>query len=266
MPAPGTNVASSSPSESVSPSSRAVIGGRSSPIPRSPASSRSDDDPGTRAADHRPMPEGDAGPDPRALLRSRAYVKLLVIAAVIGVPVSAAAYGFLYLVDVAPGTGVQRRCRRRSASTTRRSGGRRRCSRLPGSSPARRSASCRARAATRRPTGSRPAAPGRSQLPGVVLAALATLTLRRRARPGGAADRARLRARRARRAARDPRDAPPTARAPSSPRPGSFAAISVAAGLAAARRVPAARGRRPRRRDARRSCWCPGCSRPASAR
>jgi H+/Cl- antiporter ClcA len=45
------------------------------------------------------MPEGDAGPDPRALLRSSAYVKLLVIAAVIGVPVSAAAYGFLYLVD-----------------------------------------------------------------------------------------------------------------------------------------------------------------------
>src|SRR3954447_12868497 len=99
MPAPATNVASSSPSESVSPSSRAVIAGRSSPIPPSPASSRSDDDPGTRAADHRPMPEGDAGPDPRALLRSSAYVKLLVIAAVIGVPVSAAAYGFLALVD-----------------------------------------------------------------------------------------------------------------------------------------------------------------------
>jgi H+/Cl- antiporter ClcA len=45
------------------------------------------------------MPDGDAGPDPRALLRSSAYVKLLVIAALIGVPVSAAAYGFLYLVD-----------------------------------------------------------------------------------------------------------------------------------------------------------------------
>jgi chloride channel protein, CIC family len=45
------------------------------------------------------MPDGDAGPDPRALLRSSAYVKLLVIAAVIGVPVSAIAYGFLYLVD-----------------------------------------------------------------------------------------------------------------------------------------------------------------------
>src|SRR5207302_6970933 len=33
--------------------------------------------------------------DPRALLRSRSYLRLLVIAAVLGVPVSAAAYGFL---------------------------------------------------------------------------------------------------------------------------------------------------------------------------
>ena len=38
-------------------------------------------------------------PDPRALLRSRSYVRLLVVAAVLGVPVSAAAYGFLALVD-----------------------------------------------------------------------------------------------------------------------------------------------------------------------
>ena len=38
-------------------------------------------------------------PDPRALLRSRSYVGLLVVAAVLGVPVSAAAYGFLALVD-----------------------------------------------------------------------------------------------------------------------------------------------------------------------
>jgi H+/Cl- antiporter ClcA len=41
----------------------------------------------------RPVP-----PDPLALLRSRAYVKLLVLAALIGVPVSALAYGFLELV------------------------------------------------------------------------------------------------------------------------------------------------------------------------
>ena len=37
-------------------------------------------------------------PDPFALLRSRVYVRLLVLAALIGVPVSAAAYGFLKLV------------------------------------------------------------------------------------------------------------------------------------------------------------------------
>jgi H+/Cl- antiporter ClcA len=40
-------------------------------------------------------------PDPQALLRSRAYVKLLVLAAVLGVPISAAAFGFLKLVAVA---------------------------------------------------------------------------------------------------------------------------------------------------------------------
>jgi len=37
--------------------------------------------------------------DPQELLRSRGYAGLLVIAAIIGVPVSAAAYGFLALVD-----------------------------------------------------------------------------------------------------------------------------------------------------------------------
>ena len=38
-------------------------------------------------------------PDPLALLRSRNYLRLLVLAALIGVPVSAAAYAFLKLVD-----------------------------------------------------------------------------------------------------------------------------------------------------------------------
>jgi chloride channel protein, CIC family len=40
-----------------------------------------------------------APPDPQALLRSRAYGTLLVLAAVIGVPVSAVAFGFLALVS-----------------------------------------------------------------------------------------------------------------------------------------------------------------------
>ena len=38
-------------------------------------------------------------PDPLALLRSRSYVQLLLLAAIVGVPVSALAYGFLELVD-----------------------------------------------------------------------------------------------------------------------------------------------------------------------
>src|SRR4051812_31753613 len=37
-------------------------------------------------------------PDPVALLRSRAYLQLLLLAALIGVPVSAIAYGFLYFI------------------------------------------------------------------------------------------------------------------------------------------------------------------------
>jgi H+/Cl- antiporter ClcA len=50
-----------------------------------------------------PGPQGwnamTAHPDPAALLRSRSYLALLVIAALLGVPISAAAYGFLALVS-----------------------------------------------------------------------------------------------------------------------------------------------------------------------
>jgi H+/Cl- antiporter ClcA len=50
-----------------------------------------------------PGPQGwnamTAHPDPAALLRSRSYLGLLVIAALLGVPISAAAYGFLALVS-----------------------------------------------------------------------------------------------------------------------------------------------------------------------
>jgi chloride channel protein, CIC family len=38
-------------------------------------------------------------PDPISLLKSRSYVQLLLLAAIVGVPVSAVAYGFLELVD-----------------------------------------------------------------------------------------------------------------------------------------------------------------------
>jgi H+/Cl- antiporter ClcA len=43
--------------------------------------------------------EATPPPDPQALLRSRSYVRLLVLAALLGVPVSAVAYGYLELVD-----------------------------------------------------------------------------------------------------------------------------------------------------------------------
>ena len=48
-----------------------------------------------------PGPPGGpaAPPDPMAILRSRAYIMLLVLAAILGVPISAAAYGFLALVN-----------------------------------------------------------------------------------------------------------------------------------------------------------------------
>ena len=40
-----------------------------------------------------------APPDPSELLKSKSYVQLLVLAALIGIPVSAVAYGYLALVS-----------------------------------------------------------------------------------------------------------------------------------------------------------------------
>src|SRR5215467_11721426 len=56
---------------------------------------------GAAGAPGGPGPPGSPpGPaDPAAMLRSRAYIGLLVVAAVLGVPISAAAYGFLALVS-----------------------------------------------------------------------------------------------------------------------------------------------------------------------
>jgi len=54
-------------------------------------------EPATPAA---PGPTNPPGrPDPVALLRSRGYLRLLILAAILGVPISAAAYGFLALVS-----------------------------------------------------------------------------------------------------------------------------------------------------------------------
>lgn len=45
------------------------------------------------------MQPGPAPADPFAAVRERSYVRLLVLAALVGIPISAAAYWFLYLVD-----------------------------------------------------------------------------------------------------------------------------------------------------------------------
>ena len=45
------------------------------------------------------MTTDSQAPDPLSLLRSRSYVQLLLLAAIVGVPVSAIAYGFLEAVD-----------------------------------------------------------------------------------------------------------------------------------------------------------------------
>jgi hypothetical protein len=44
-------------------------------------------------------PDVAGPPDPVALLRSRNYLRLLVLAAILGAPISVVAYGFLALVS-----------------------------------------------------------------------------------------------------------------------------------------------------------------------
>ena len=61
------------------------------------ATSADHPEPASPAAPGQPNPPGP--PDPVALLRSRSYLRLLILAAILGVPISAAAYGFLALVS-----------------------------------------------------------------------------------------------------------------------------------------------------------------------
>jgi hypothetical protein len=64
----------------------------------------------------------DTPSDPLAILRTRNYVALLVLAAVIGAPISAAAWGFLALVS-SLGEGSSPISRRRWAWALSRCGG-----------------------------------------------------------------------------------------------------------------------------------------------
>jgi H+/Cl- antiporter ClcA len=61
------------------------------------ATSADHPEPATPDARGEPSPPGP--PDPVALLRSRSYLRLLILAAILGVPISAVAYGFLALVS-----------------------------------------------------------------------------------------------------------------------------------------------------------------------
>ena len=114
--------------------------------------------------------------DPRALLRSRNYVRLLVLAAILGVPISAVAYGFLALVSylqkeifihLPHGLGFRHRAGVVAAAGA---GGGRCAGRLrhPVSAGQGRRPQRRAAFAVHAP-------PTAVQLPGVILAALATL-------------------------------------------------------------------------------------------
>ena len=95
-----------------------------------------------------------APPDPAALLRSRSYLVLLALAAIIGVPISAVAYGFLALVAKLQ-QWVSPTSPRAWASTGRRCGGRSRFSRWPGSWSRLPFGTCREPGDIHRPTDSR---------------------------------------------------------------------------------------------------------------
>ena len=191
-----------------------------------------------------------ASPDPAALLRSRSYLVLLVFGAIVGVPVAAVAYFFLegvaelqqYLFDTLPGdlgfdsqpawwpipllalSGVL------VALTIRY---------LPGIGGHKPAEGFKA---------SGPVPP--IELPGIVIAAFATLSLGVVLGPGGAADRDRQRPRRPRRPPRQARRAADGQRRDRRRR--ELRRDQHAARLAASGRVPDDGGRRDRRRDARR--------------
>ena len=201
--------------------------------------------------------------DPRALLRSRAYLRLLIIAAVLGVPVSRGGLrlpraGHLSsVVDLHPSsawTGLQ--CRTDMVATapwpwpeSSRAG-------HPVPARHRRRSPGRWLQGRRRPR--RPAARRDARRPGHP-------DPRRGARTRGAADRHRRRPGRAGRAPAKRRRARRGHGAVLGAA-GSFAAISTLLGSPIAGRVPADGGVRAGRRRRWASCCCPACSPPASAR
>ena len=204
--------------------------------------------------------------DPHALLRSPAYLKLLVLAAAVGAPIAAAAYGFLWLLDELPGLGLHR--------PPERPGLRRRAGVVaaPVAGP---------RRGVGRPD--HPVPPGaRRRVAGRRVRGRAGPADRRRAAgrlPGGAGrpqprcrDRARGAAHRPRRGARRPRGAPgrrgtrPPQTATVIAAAGSFTRHQHPARVAAARRVPADGGLGSGRADDGAGAGAGSASPPASGR
>ena len=169
---------------------------RSSPRPdesRVPGGSSDPHDAEPRVAPgpSRPMtpPPGPAPVDPAALLRTRSYVQLLLLAGLIGVPVSCVAYGFLWLVSELQDAALQRPSRPARLRRPRRRGGRSRCSRWAACSPRRRSSGSRAPAGTIPPTASSRRRPAPGRAPRRRARRPRDAELRRGARPRGAAHR-----------------------------------------------------------------------------
>ena len=61
--------------------------------------------PGQPVSPAPPATPGTPALDPVTVLRSRAYLSALVLAAILGIPISAAAYGFLALVATSSRAG-----------------------------------------------------------------------------------------------------------------------------------------------------------------
>src|SRR5215831_8162175 len=83
------------------PPGRGGPSGHAAPDATSAGAPASPDGPAPQGAAGAPGGPGPPGtpPDPAAMLRSRAYLGLLLVAAILGVPISAAAWGFLALVS-----------------------------------------------------------------------------------------------------------------------------------------------------------------------
>ena len=62
--------------------------------------------------------------DPVSVIRSRAYLSALVLAALLGIPISAVAYGFLAAVSEDPGATSSPTCPTSCSGAVRRPGGR----------------------------------------------------------------------------------------------------------------------------------------------